>query len=165
MDINLKKLSVKQLLVTFGDIVEELKERKIIKTRNNPVADYSEWLVWKTLGFFLQRNSNAGFDALDREGKKYQIKGRCLSDVNKSRQLGVIRNLKDNKFDFLIGTIFDKNFTVLEAYKIPHDLITEHARFSSHQNGHILQLKGDILAAKGVERIDEKMKSLMGELL
>lgn len=158
MATNLKKLSVKQLLIAFGDILEELKEREIIKTRNNPVADYSEWLVSKSLGFSLQRNSNAGFDAIDRKGRKYQIKGRRLSDINRSRQLGVIRNLKDNKFNFLIGIIFDRKFTVLEAYKIPHDLISEYARFSSHQNGHILRLEGDVLTANGVERIDNKLR-------
>lgn len=158
MSFNLKELSVKQLLVTFGDILEELKERGILKTRNNPVADYSEWLVSKSLGFTLQNNSKSGFDAMDSNGTKYQIKGRRLSDVNKSKQLSVIRNLKDNEFDFLIGIIFDKDFAVLEAYKIPHALISRYARFSSHQNGHILQLAGDILSANGVEKIDGELR-------
>ncbi len=158
MIVDLKNLSISQLLITFGDILEELKERGIIKTRNNPVADYSEWLVSKCLGFSLQNNSNAGFDAIDSKGMKYQIKGRRLSATNNSRQLGVIRNLKEKKFDFLIGIIFDANFNILEAYKLPHALIAHYARFSSHQNGHILQLKGDILTANGVDKIDGELR-------
>jgi hypothetical protein len=154
---NFKKLSVRQLLITFGAVLDELKDRGVVKTRNNPVADYAEWLVAEKLGLSIQMSSNAGFDAIDAKGVRYQIKSRRLSDVNKSRQLGVVRNLKKKEFDFLIGVIFNSEFSVLEAYKIPHAAIAEYARFSSHQNGHILQLKGDVLDAIGVERIDRKL--------
>ncbi|MDD3344827.1 MAG: hypothetical protein PHO34_00095 [Candidatus Omnitrophica bacterium] len=154
---NFKKLSVRQLLITFGAVLDELKDRGVVKTRNNPVADYAEWLVAEKLGLSIQTSSNAGFDAIDAKGVRYQIKSRRLSDVTKSRQLGVIRNLKKKEFDFLIGVIFNSEFSVLEAYKIPHCLIAMYAPFSPHQNGNILQLNGEILTAKGVERIDKKL--------
>jgi len=157
MKDNLKKQSVRQLLIAFGAVLDELKARGVVKTRNNPVADYAEWLVAEKLGLSIQTSSTAGFDAIDAKGVRYQIKSRRLSDVNKSRQLGVIRNLKKNEFDFLIGVIFDSDFSVLEAYKIPHSLIAKYSRFSNHQNGHILQLKGDVLNAIGVERIDKRL--------
>lgn len=118
MSNNFNKLSVHQLLVTFGVVLEELKARGVVKTRNNPVADYAERLVSEKLGLSVT-SSNAGFDAIDVKGVRYQIKSRRLSDVNKSRQLGVIRNLEKKGFDFLIGVIFDSEFAVLEAYKIP----------------------------------------------
>jgi hypothetical protein len=157
MQVDLQKPHFHDLLVLFGDVLDELKRRGIVRSRNNPVADYAEWLVSKAFNLNLQPNSNSGFDAIDSNGVKYQIKGRRLHPSNQSRQLGVIRNLKAKKFDFLIGVIFDKDFSVLEAYKIPHRLIKANSRFSKHQNGNILILKGDILSTKGVERIDEQL--------
>lgn len=161
MNLNLKKLHFRDLLVIFGDLLDELKSRDIVRTRNNPVADYSEWLVSKAFNLTLQRNSNNGFDAIDFSGIKYQIKARRVSPVNRSRQLGVIRNLEAKKFDFLIAVIFDKDFSVLEAYKIPRNLISKrkYSRFSRHQNGYILVLRGEILTAEGVKRIDKQLNS------
>jgi hypothetical protein len=164
MEVNLKENSSKELLRLFGNILDKLKERGIVRSRNNPVADYAEWLVSKAFAFDLQPNSNCGFDALDSKGVKYQIKARRLHTSNKSCQLSVIRDLEGKKFDFLIGVLFDKDFSILGAYKIPHHLIKEHSCFNKHQNGHILVLKGSILTADGVERIDRQINEYMASL-
>lgn len=37
--------STPELLRCFADILDELKQRGIVRTRNNPVADYAEWLT------------------------------------------------------------------------------------------------------------------------
>lgn len=124
-----------------------------MRTRNNPVADYAEWLVAQQLGLLLERNSNRGYDATDQDGKRYQIKSRRLDPTNESRQLSVIRNLDSAQFNYLIGILFNRNFTVKEAYKIPCGVIKEQAHFSKHQNGHILSLQGKVLTAQGVENI------------
>ena len=52
-----KVLTRPQLLQCFADILDELKERRIVRTRNNPVADYAEWLVTRQLGLSLERSS------------------------------------------------------------------------------------------------------------
>ncbi|MFC2002818.1 hypothetical protein ACFLV4_02575, partial [Chloroflexota bacterium] len=105
------------------------------------------------LGLSLKRNSHSGYDATNDKGERFQIKGRRLDPTNKSRQLGVIRNLETNDFDYLIGVLFDRDFKVIEAYKIPQHVIKEYAGFSSHQNGHILQLRGDILSNQHVQNL------------
>ncbi len=146
-------LTVPELLRCFADILDELKERKVVRTRNNPVGDYAEWLLTQRLGLLLERNSKRGYDATDTSGKRYQIKSRRLDQTNESKQLSVIRNLDTNEFDYLVGVLFNRDFTVREAYKIPHSVIREHAHFSEHQNGYILHLQGEVLAAPGVENI------------
>lgn len=153
------KFTIKDLLALFAMIINELNNRGVVRTQNNPVADFSEWLVANTFDLTLQENSKNGFDAIDSNGMKYQIKGRRLHQTNSSRQLSVIRNLKDKKFDFLIGVLFNEDFSILEAYKIPHEIIPKYARYNSHQNGHILMLKGDILGQ--VERIDVKIREFL----
>ena len=146
-------LTVSELLRCFADILDELKERKVVRTRNNPVADYAEWLVSQRLRLLLERNSKRGYDATDHSGKRYQIKSRRLDQTNESRQLSVIRNLDAAEFDYLIGILFNRDFTVKEAYKIPHGVAKKCARFNKHQNGHILYLRGEVLTARGVENI------------
>ena len=154
-EFNWEMLTVPELLRCFANILDELKERKVVRTRNNPVADYAEWLVTQQLGLSLERSSKRGYDAIDQNGKRYQIKSRRLDPTNESKLLSVIRNLDTNEFDYLVGVLFNRDFTVKEAYKIPHSVIREHARFSEHVNGHILHLQGEVLTAPGVENITE----------
>ena len=146
-------LTVPELLRCFADILDELKGRKVVRTRNNPVGDYAEWLLTQRLGLLLERNSKRGYDATGRDGKRYQIKSRRLDQTNDSTQLSVVRNLDAAEFDYLIGILFNRDFTVREAYKIPHGVIKGHANFSELQNGYILHLQGEVLAARGVENI------------
>lgn len=156
--LDVTTLSTPELLTAFGDVLEELKSRGIVRSRNNPVADYSEWIVSKALSLSLQSNSNKGFDAVDSLGVRYQIKGRRLHPSNPSRQLSVIRSLDSNGFDFLVGVLFNEDFLITEAYKIPHDVTHKYARYSEHQNGHIVVLRGEILTAEGVTRIDDDLR-------
>lgn len=155
---DLSKHSSKDLLLQHVEIIEELKKRRILRSNNNPVADYTEWLASRALDLELQPKSKKGYDAIDTNGKKYEIKGRKITPSNPSPQLSVLRNLEDKHFDFLIGILFDKDFSVLEAYKIPHSIISKYSSYSEHQNGEILHLKGELLSANGVERIDEQIR-------
>ena len=52
-----KALTIPELLRCFANILDELKERKVVRTRNNPVADYAEWLVTRQFGLSLERSS------------------------------------------------------------------------------------------------------------
>ncbi len=151
--MNISNLTDIELLQLNSELLDELKSRKIIRTRNNPVADYAEWLVSKKMGLALQTNSKAGFDAIDNSGIRYQIKSRRLDPTNNSTQLGVIRNYEKKEFDYLIGVLFNKDFTVKGAYKIPHNVIGIYSKYSTHQNGHILHLKNGVLNDKDITDI------------
>ena len=157
MNSDLDVLSAGELLKLYADVLDQLKRKGVTRSLNNPVADYSEWLTAQAFGLTLQPKSQAGFDATDSEGIRYQIKGRRLTPSNSSRQLSPIRNLDKIGFNYLIGILFRSDFTVLEGYKIPQHVVAGYARFSRHVNGHILLLKGPILSTPGVERVDEQL--------
>lgn len=152
---DLKLATTFELLGYFADVLEELKQREVIRTRNNPVADYAEWLATQSLGLSLEPNSRAGYDAINKRGERFQIKSRRLDPSNKSRQRSVIRNLEVKEFDYLIGILFEKDFTVKEAYKIPHEIIEDYARFNKHVNGYFLNLRGKVLEDPDVEDITQ----------
>lgn len=153
MKKNLPKLSEKDLLILHADINEELKSRKVVRTRNNPVGDYTEWVVANALDLELATNSSTGYDGIDKNGVRYQIKGRRITPDNKSRQLSAIRKLEDNDFDYLVVVIFDRNYKILEAVMMPHEVVGEYATYKKHVNAHILHLRGAILEDSRVTHI------------
>jgi hypothetical protein len=157
--MNLRELSVKELLQQHSAIIDELKRRSIVRTKNNPVGDYTEWLVAKGLGLELAGNSSAGYDGIDSEGVKIQIKGRRITPENKSRQLSAIRKLKEKDFDQLAAVIFNENYEIIDAVLIPHEVIEEYASYRSHVNAHILHLKGPILNDPRIKDIKRLISS------
>jgi hypothetical protein len=152
--INLESLQEKQLLRLYGELIEELRRRRLVRSSNNPVSDYAERIVSERMNLILQTNSNKGFDALnEKNGLKYQIKARRLTRHNKSRQLSVIRDLDQKLFDFLIAVIFDEYLEPKEIWQVPWEAVKRHSIPSQHQNGHILRLEGDVLQDKVVTRL------------
>lgn len=101
------------------------------------MGDYAEWLVAKKFHLTLASCSKSGYDGICKNNIRYQVKSRHSHSSSISRQFNVIRNLNDNSFDYLIAILFNKNFTIKEAYKIHHDVIPKYAKFSEHQNGYI----------------------------
>lgn len=153
----LDSLSNLDLLLLHSKVIDVLRSRKVIRTNNNPVGDYAEWLVAKALSMSLLSNSAAGADAIDADGMKVQIKARRVTPDNPSRQLSALRNYEGADFDYLVAVIFDENYTILDACKIPHEVIRDYARHSAHVNAHLINLKGAILADSRVVSIKEQL--------
>jgi len=154
--MNLKDMSSIELMNVYGKIIDELKLRNVVRTYNSPVGDYAEWLVTQKMGYKLEINSNKGYDAIDDEGRRYQIKSRWETEdtpSKKTRQLNVIRNYESCEFDYLIMVIFDKHFCVKEAYVTPHSIIKQYSKYQKHQNGYIVYAQGAILADKQTKNI------------
>ena len=151
--MGIRRLSDQELLQTFGAILEELRSRSISRTSNNPVADYTEWLVCSKLSLRQEPNSTTGFDAVFSDGIKFEIKSRRITRHDPSVQLSAIRNLEAKHFDFLIGVIYEADFSIRYAAKIPHAVIAPISRFSPHTNAHVLNLTPNILDLPEVDDI------------
>jgi|SRR5712692_11680314 len=158
MPADINEMSTRELLATFSRIMAELKQRGVVRTYNNPVADYCERLASFALGLQLENNSHKGYDAIDRAGMKYQIKGRLIHEPRSLYQLGVIRDLNASEFDFLIAVLLDPTFSVIEAYKIPHRVVAKYSRYNEYQHGNILRLSGRITEDPAIERIGKMLR-------
>ena len=154
---NLKDKSVLALLRAHSAVLDELRRRKICRTNNNPVGDYTEWLVCRSLNLTPQGNSASGFDAEGNDGVKYQIKGR-RSDAQRV-QFSAIRNLNGKQFDFLVAVAFLDDWSIRVALKLSHDAVSRVVQFQGHTNSHRLLLSGMEAGQEGVEDI----RSLLGE--
>jgi hypothetical protein len=146
-----------ELLQLHARVIEELRRREVLRSKNNPTGDYAEWLVATRLGMKLEVKSTAGYDAVDAEGSRFQIKARRITADNGSRQLGIIRKLDSCQFDNLIAILFRSDYSIMSAYAIPHVVIADYAKFIEHTNGHVLHLRGPLLEDDRVQEITSKL--------
>jgi hypothetical protein len=158
-EFDLHGKSIAELLAVHSAVIDELRLRKVLRSKNNPVGDYAEWLVAEKLSLTLAHNSVKGYDAIDRQGIKYQIKSRRVTAGNRSSLLGVIRNLDDCDFDFLVAVIFDEAWNVKYAAKIAHSVITEIATFRTHVNGHTMTLRESSFINPRITSITDVLRS------
>jgi len=87
-------------------------------------GEVGEVLVCKKLRLQLAADPLvAGYDAVDKNGKKYQIKTRRAVRWER-RYLGRIGIFARHEFDYAILAILDKNYKPRELYQISHKRIT-----------------------------------------
>ena len=157
-------LSVSQLLATHGYIIEVLRDRDILRSKNNPVGDYAEFLTCRALSLNLADKSTKGHDATDDNGLRYEVKARRLTDDNGSRQLSAIRSLEERHFDFLIGVLFDAEFRIVRAAMIPWDIINTVATYKPHTNAWVVILRESLWDQTGVRDVTDKLVAAQKEL-
>lgn len=133
--------STAELLTAYVAIMRELRTRGLVRSTNNPVADLAEALAQRAFKLELAIGSTKGYDAKSADGKKWQIKGRRLTKENSNTGMGVIRNLDDMTFDFLLGIYFNEDFSIREAYRVEHAAVAEYADTSKAQGGRVLRVK------------------------
>jgi hypothetical protein len=143
-----------KLLSLWSSVMTELRSRSVLRSSNNPTGDYAEYLVAAQLGLQLVPPSTKSYDAVAPDGKRFQIKGRRLTRTNASRQLGVLRKLDQDSFDYLVVVMFGSNFELQEMWQLPIDLVREHATFNKYQNAHILHARGEMLNDPRAVRLD-----------
>lgn len=144
-------LSDADLLKRFADVMQEIRRRDITRGMNNPVADYAESLAAKALNAKVMPQSNTGYDLCGPDNARYEVKARRLNGSNKSRQLSAIRNLHDRHFDFLVGVLFNEDFTVYRAAIVPWEVVKDRAVYRKHTNAWNFQLKDEVWSLPGVK--------------
>lgn len=155
------ELTDRQLLDLHCLVMEALRQRGVVRSSNNPVADYTETLVARALNAKLAVGSRAGFDAVGRDGTRYQIKGRRLTATNRSTQLSALRNLASDPFDHLAAVVYNSSLKVEYAALIPLDVVKRVGRYNSHTNAHTLHARRSLLNEPGVVDITMQIVKAM----
>jgi len=149
----IRTASARELLMMHGQIIDELREREVVRTGNAPLGDYAELLFATAFGWSLEGNSSSGHDATDSAGVRYQVKGRRITARNPSRQLSAIRRLPDYTFDFLAGALFDEAYLVTRAVLIPHAVVAARAKRVEHTNSWRFMLDDGVWQADGARDV------------
>lgn len=146
----IRHASVRELLLMQAEILNELRDRQIVRTSNSPLGDFAELLFATAFGWELQSNSSSSYDAIDAAGTRYQIKSRRITSWNASRQLSAIRRLPDAHFDTLAAVLFDEGFRVSKAVLIPHSIVLAEATRVEHTNSWRFMLHDRVWSFDGV---------------
>jgi hypothetical protein len=146
-------LSDEEVGQVWARAMRELRRRGLIRSWNNPVADFAERLVAEQLNLALAPPVAQGYDATDRDGLRYQIKARRITPQNKSRQLGAIRKLELEEFDVLVAAIFDEDLVLCEMWRIPREVVAEFGRWVPTLNGHRVYVRPPLTDDPRVSRL------------
>ena len=101
-----------------------LKELGILRSERSLQGDFAEWYVSKLLRLQLSRSPvEAGFDAEDGDGRRYQLKGRLVSSLSNNTSF----DIEDITvpFDFLIAVFLSRDFSVLGVIQVPYGVVKE----------------------------------------
>lgn len=158
---HLKPMSVAALLVLHAQVGEELRERGVVRSANNPTGDLAEYLFCRAFGWTQAPNSERGYDAIGPDGTRYQIKGRRVHRRNKSRQLSAIRDIDGGHFDVLAGVLFDDDFNVMKAALVPIGYVVERSIYIAHTNSNKFILRDDVWTAPGVRDVTAQISAAM----
>lgn len=152
----LRDKSISQLLALHASVIEELRERGVLRSANNPTGDLAEYLFCSAFGWTQKANSAKAFDATGDDGARYQIKGRRIHRRNKSRQLSAIRNL--GGFDILAAVLLDDDYRVMRAALIPAEVVRNHSAYNEHTNSYRFLLRDRIWEAPGVIDATDRLR-------
>jgi hypothetical protein len=78
--------------------------------------------------FNLRLKNAVGYDGVDTIGNKYQVKYTILRGTSKKGRKkfsNALGNIKPDKFDFLVAVILDKNYSIVEVFRIPHSVVCQ----------------------------------------
>jgi hypothetical protein len=138
------QLETLDLLGLYSDILTELYERGVVRSVNNPSADYAEFLVTKALSLTPAPKSTKGFDATDESGRKYEIKSRRLTRRSRPTRFSAIRGLQEGHFDYLVAVLFEESFLVHRATVFPQSYVVQKAYRQDHVNAWILPISDEL---------------------
>ena len=153
--MDLRSLSVEQLVYFYSSALDELLCRKVIRSAKKPINEYAQWCVATLLG--LKCDSENGNFGVDADGHHYFIQGIYLGKGAKENgYVCYLKNLRKRKFDFLATVIFDEQFGVKDAWLIPYELVLRYASFNTKSRSYTLVLKGPLLKHPQVVSIKAK---------
>ena len=121
--LNLKELSDVELIELYPKILNELKDREIIRT-NNLIGELGEYIAFnaykenpKLPKLQLNLKSTKNIDATSDKGERYAIK------TTSGNATGVFASLPledDGKvyFEYLILVMFNKDYTLKEIFEL-----------------------------------------------
>lgn len=140
----LAELSVGELLALSRGVLAELRRREVIRSGNAPAGDYAELLVQRATQGELAPNSQKSWDVQTPAGERLQVKARVVTNASArgERQLSAFRSCE---FDAVVIVLFDDEFRVWRAARLPVQVLEQEGRFVEHVQGFRVMAKDALL--------------------
>ena len=162
---NLSQAAARDIFTLQGQLMAELRERGVLRTNNNPVADYSEWLVWKAIGSKpLEPNSAKSYDLETEEYGKVQVKARLVSSPVKRGQLQC-SPFRSKGFDYAaLVLLSDIDYSVVSAVLLPLDAAEELWAWNNYVRGWRLHMNDKTMKHEQAHDITDLLRAAAREL-
>lgn len=161
--MNLKEIQDKEIISLYSDIIMELKERGIIRTKNL-LGDLGEYLAIdhynSTPGLPNLQAAPAGtqnIDAISRKGERYSIKStsRTLTGVFYGLNDPESTVMETQKFEYVIVVLFSDEFKLKKILEIPWTLFLKHKRWHKTMRGWNISITKKLLDEVTIVYSDE----------
>ncbi|MEJ7792408.1 MAG: DUF6308 family protein [Gaiellaceae bacterium] len=157
--LNVGDLTVAELLALSRGSLRELRLRGVIRSGNAPAGDYAELLVQRATEGELATASQKSWDVLTPSDERLQVKARVITNERKNgeRQLSSFRSWD---FDAAIIVLFDDEFRVWRAARIPASVLREVAYYAQHVRGHTVYATDELLNRPDAEDWTERLREV-----
>lgn len=115
-----------ELIELYGRVMNEMQERGIVRSANNPIADIAERIVADYYGVNPEPPNRKSFDIVASDGTTIQVKALRRTKSGR-RNLSPLRSLD---FDFLVAVLFEADMRPAGALLIPVDIVRSYMRWS-----------------------------------
>ncbi|WP_090644139.1 hypothetical protein [Paenibacillus sp. UNC496MF] len=151
--MEISDLSNSELIASYGRVIKELKDRKIIRSKN-VVGDLGEYLAVdfynKTSGLPRLQFAPPGtknIDAISINGERYSIKASTSTTTSVFYGLNQpgIEEPDQQKFEYVILVLFDEDLNLQRINEITWIQFLEHKRWHSRMSAWNLSVNRNLL--------------------
>jgi hypothetical protein len=151
--------SVPELIAQYVQILDALRTRGVIRSQK-VVADYAEAIVIRALALEPANEGTRGFDARDpATGSRIQIKARQVAPGVGNLAVGPFRDLAAGLFDELVGVVFESDFSVRRALRVPLDVVRTRSIMVRYDGAARIQLGPELHADPGVRDVTDQVRA------
>ena len=157
--MELARLSTRDLLRLYADILTELLRRGVVRSRNAPAGDLAEYLTATALGGELAPPSEKSWDV--RVGDRLvQVKGRLIAEGD--RRSHSYSPFRSWDFDTCLFVLLDAHtYDVARAVEVPVAGVRELARETTWVKGFRIGTRADLRKVAGaIDRTHELRHAL-----
>jgi hypothetical protein len=134
MDFNFENLNDAKLVEALRQLAQEWKRR--FGRRLGVTPELAELYACQKLGLTRMPPENRGFDAIDQEGKRYQIKGRAPDRGDTVNPQGRVGRFVNFDFDYALLVTLDSALQCREIWRASAEsLKVEQARVRNERVG------------------------------
>src|SRR5262245_48836154 len=109
-------------------VMDEMRDRDMTRSANNPVADRAERVVADLYGVEPSGGNKAGYDLITKSGRKVQVKGLRMTTPNRS----TLSPVRSPDYHYLVAVRFERDFTLKDAWRFTRAAVEDLARWSKH---------------------------------
>lgn len=145
--VDLSRLSTRELLRLYADILTALVERGVVRSRNAPAGDLAEYLVATAYGGELAPPSEKSWD-VRADGRLLQVKARLIAaGDNRSHVYSPFRSWD---FDACVFLLLDAHtYEISRAVELPVATVQALARETAWVKGFRITTKTPLLEQPG----------------